>query len=97
MPVMGSFLKGMQREDHHYLQIFLPTGAVLFLLAALMAGIRHNLSRGGTFMSMGLGMMLYGLADVKLRDSRWRGPVLLLAFALWMGGSLWGLFTPFTR
>ena len=97
MPVMSRFLKKMQPDEHPYQQFVLPLGGVLFLVAALIGEVRHHPSRALAALSTGTGMILFGIASVQFRDSRWRAPALLIAGALWVGGIYWMFTTASTK
>lgn len=71
-------------------QIFpLILGGVIFLIAGLFVLAKHDPGRASAWLTIGAGMVLYGVTDVVLLGSRWRIPGLLLMLAIWFFGVYW--------
>ena len=71
--------------DNPFSKLPLILEGVIFICVAIFATARHDPSRAMAWLSIGAGMMLYGVTDILLRRTRWRIPALLGALAFWFG------------
>jgi len=71
--------------DNPFSKLPLILGGVIFIFVAIFAAARHDPSRAMAWLSIGGGMVLYGVTDIFLRRTPWRIPALLGALAFWFG------------
>ena len=76
--------------------LFTIGAGLLFVLAGAFAQIQtHDPSRALPYTAIGLGMVLFGITQTKLRTSPLRWIALLAEIALWFGGIYWLIRTVF--
>jgi hypothetical protein len=95
---ISDYFERMHRKEHlnptsHWFTI---GAGILFLLAGPVREIRtQDLSRALPCVAIGVGMALYGISHMRIRESRWRWPALMAELALWFGGVYWLVRTIF--
>jgi hypothetical protein len=68
----------------------LLVGGLGFLFAAAIVETRtHDLSRAVAWVAIGCGMILYGIAEMRLQHSRLHWLLALASLVLWFGGAYW--------
>ncbi|MFC5861541.1 hypothetical protein ACFPT7_04505 [Acidicapsa dinghuensis] len=69
---------------------FTVAGGILFLLAGIAVEIwTHDLTRALSLAAIGLGMVLYGISNVRLRESRWYWLPFATGIVLWFTAIYW--------
>jgi hypothetical protein len=67
-------------------------GGLGFLFAAGIVEMRTgNLSRAAAWYAVGCGTILYGITEMRLRQSRLHWILALTSLVLWFGGAYWAV------
>jgi hypothetical protein len=67
-------------------------GGIGFLFAAAIVETRtHDLPHAAAWIAIGSGMILYGITEMRLRQSRLHWILALASLALWLSGAYWAV------
>jgi hypothetical protein len=98
MSSISDYFERMHRKEQlnpssHFFTI---CGGFLFVVVGAVVEIRtHDFSRALPYIAIGLGMVIFGITQDKLRNSPLRQIVLLAELVLWFGGIYWLIRTLF--
>jgi hypothetical protein len=68
-------------------------GGIGFFFAAGIVEMRTgDLSHAAALYAIGSGTMLYGITEMRLRQSRWYWVLALTSVVLWFGGAFWAVY-----
>jgi uncharacterized membrane protein HdeD (DUF308 family) len=90
MSSVSDYFERMTQRQYETSKWPLIVGGLLFLVVGCVSLMRsHDLSRAASPFAIGIGTILYGITEIRLRRTQWRVPPLILALVFWFGGACW--------
>jgi len=86
----SGFFERMAQKQYETSKWPLIVGGILFLIVGSVSLMRsHDVSRAASPFAIGIGALLYGFTEIRLRQTPWRVPLLLISLVFWFGGACW--------
>lgn len=90
MSSVSDYFERMTQKQYETSKWPLIFGGLLFLVVGCISLMRSNdLSRAASPFAIGIGTVLYGITEIRLRQTQWRVPLLIVALVFWFGGAYW--------